>query len=186
MNHKCDQHGVFFSEGFIWKCKYCRKNLKFYCIPCKSWYWCTFRTKHELTDKHKKNLCVIVEETKENPDLLTLFTFLKGKTWETTLQKNNTVADLKESILSGMSPPLNCNSYFMTTLNGNYLCMEDEDLSKHFENFAFFVLNEKTLFDEKFDTLVHFTKNLSLNDEIKSPSLNGETTPLLQQHKNKQ
>lgn len=166
---KCEQHGVFYSNKSQWKCKYCGKNLKFICDGCESWYYCTYKNIHETTEKHQTNKKNIANK----PEEMILFTFFGGKTYRVLITTSSSVETLKKLSLKEVSPNLKDESYFVTTLKDNTYCNGNDEALRFFENFDFFVLNEKTLLEDIGDKLIFKLQQLMVSDK------SGEKQPLL-------
>lgn len=166
----CESHYIFYSTKILWNCRHCSKNLQYFCTDCKEWYYCTYKNKHESTQKHLKNT-----KNENDTDQITLYTFFYGKTRSVSIKSSDSIGHLKSLILNQTDTNLNENSYFINTVKDNILCKEDQKVSDYFTDNDFYTLNEKLFLDKIIDEVSWKIRNFLTFKETKTT----ESTPLL-------
>ena len=157
---KCKKHGVFDSDKSSQKCKICKQDLKYFCVHCEKWLYCTYETKHKQIKAHQQS-----ESKKKKPEHITLFTFFEDQTYSALIPETERISSLKNHMSQCLDRQLNPGSFIITTKQ--VICHDEMELSVYFGDKDFFCINEvpaeKGWFEKTIEDVESLFLNLSLD-----------------------
>jgi hypothetical protein len=158
---KCEMDGVFQSQKNSQKCEICKKDLKFFCLQCESWYYVTYKSNHDKTEKHLENIekSLKMDQELNSEKEFKLYTYFSNETHSVIISKNDFISSLRDH----MKTCLNLNS--LSIIKDNKSCDNSQTISFYFKNREFFGVKKEKGFIDYFDELIHQFSGMEVSNE---------------------